>query len=79
MIYTLTMNPTLDITYVVNEIDFGEPVRALEVVKTPGGKGINVSRALRAMGTIRSRWAWSGGTWAKRSSTYCAKRVSSCR
>lgn len=61
MIYTLTMNPTLDITYVVNEIGFGEPVRALEVVKTPGGKGINVSRALRAMGTDSVAMGMVGG------------------
>lgn len=51
MIYTITLNPTLDITYVLERIDFGESVRALEVVKSPGGKGINVSRALRSMGT----------------------------
>jgi 1-phosphofructokinase family hexose kinase len=51
MIYTVTLNPTLDITYVIEEVIFGEPVRALEVVKSPGGKGINVSRALRAIGT----------------------------
>jgi len=50
MIYTITLNPTLDITYVLEEISFGEPVTALEVLKSPGGKGINVSRALRSMG-----------------------------
>jgi 1-phosphofructokinase family hexose kinase len=50
MIYTVTLNPTLDITYVLEEISFGEPVTALEVLKSPGGKGINVSRALRSMG-----------------------------
>jgi len=51
MIYTVTLNPTLDITYVLEKISFGEPVKAVEVQKSPGGKGINVSRALRAMGT----------------------------
>jgi 1-phosphofructokinase family hexose kinase len=50
MIYTVTLNPTLDITYVLEEVSFGEPVKALEVLKSPGGKGINVSRALRSMG-----------------------------
>jgi 1-phosphofructokinase family hexose kinase len=50
MIYTVTLNPTLDITYVLGKIRFGEPVKAVDVLKSPGGKGINVSRALLAMG-----------------------------
>lgn len=50
MIYTVTLNPTLDITYVLEEVSFGEPVKAIDVLKSPGGKGINVSRALRSMG-----------------------------
>ncbi len=61
MIYTLTLNPTLDITYVVEEISFGEPVRAVEVLKSPGGKGINVSRVLRAMGTDSVAMGMTGG------------------
>lgn len=51
MIYTVTLNPTLDITYVLEDISFDEPVTAQRVLNTPGGKGINVSRVLRAMGT----------------------------
>ncbi|MBK5093510.1 MAG: 1-phosphofructokinase family hexose kinase [Actinobacteria bacterium] len=50
MIYTVTLNPTLDITYVLEEVSFGEPVKANDVLKNPGGKGINVSRVLRSMG-----------------------------
>lgn len=61
MIYTLTLNPTLDITYVLEEIVTGESVTALEVIKSPGGKGINVSRALRAMGTDSVAMTMVGG------------------
>jgi len=50
MIYTVTLNPTLDITYILDEITFEEPVRASQVLKNPGGKGINVSLALHSMG-----------------------------
>ena len=50
MIYTVTLNPTLDITYSIEEMSFGEPMRALEVEKSPGGKGLQVSRALRSLG-----------------------------
>lgn len=49
MIYTVTLNPTLDITYVLDKIEYGEPLLAKRVIKTPGGKGINVSRALAQM------------------------------
>ncbi len=61
MIYTVTLNPTLDITYVLDKIGFGEPLEALEVIKSPGGKGINVSRALRAMGTDSVTMGLVGG------------------
>ncbi len=50
MIYTITLNPTLDITYTIKRFAFGESLKAVDVEKTPGGKGINVSRALRSMG-----------------------------
>lgn len=61
MIYTVTLNPTLDITYVLEKIQFGEPVTAEQVLKSPGGKGINVSRALRAMGTDSVAMSMVGG------------------
>jgi 1-phosphofructokinase family hexose kinase len=61
MIYTVTLNPTLDITYVVDRVAFGEPVTATNVIKSPGGKGINVSRALRAMGTDSVALSMVGG------------------
>jgi len=61
MIYTITLNPTLDITYVLDRIEFGEAVSAKDVIKTPGGKGINVSRALRAMGVESVAMGLMGG------------------
>lgn len=61
MIYTVTMNPTLDITFELEEISFGEPVKAQRVVATPGGKGINVSRGLRNMGVDSVAMGLLGG------------------
>ena len=61
MIYTVTMNPTLDITFELEEITFGEPVKAQRVIATPGGKGINVSRALRNMGVDSVAMGLLGG------------------
>lgn len=61
MIYTVTLNPTLDITFELEEITFGEPVKAVRVDRTPGGKGINVSRALRNMGVDSVAMGLLGG------------------
>ncbi len=60
-IYTVTLNPTLDITYTIEEFVFGQPVKASQMVKCPGGKGINVSLALHAMGTESVAVALIGG------------------
>lgn len=50
MIYTLTLNPALDRELQVPAIVFGEVVRATAHRVDWGGKGFNVSRALRALG-----------------------------
>ena len=46
MIVTLTLNPSVDRTVEVETLARGEVMRALGVRVDPGGKGINVSRAL---------------------------------
>ena len=48
MIVTLTLNPSVDRTVEVETLARGEVMRALGVRVDPGGKGINVSRALAA-------------------------------
>jgi 1-phosphofructokinase len=50
MIVTLTLNPSVDRTVEVETLARGEVMRALGVRVDPGGKGINVSRALAAHG-----------------------------
>ena len=50
MIVTLTLNPSVDRTVEVETLARGEVMRALRVRVDPGGKGINVSRALAAHG-----------------------------
>jgi 1-phosphofructokinase len=46
MIVTLTLNPSVDRTVEVEALARGEVMRAMGVRVDPGGKGINVSRAL---------------------------------
>lgn len=50
MIYTVTLNPNLDRTLTVPEIIDNEVLRATQVQLDWGGKGLNVSRALKALG-----------------------------
>lgn len=50
MIVTLTLNPSLDRTVQVEGLERGAVIRTSEPVLEPGGKGVNVSRALTANG-----------------------------
>ncbi|MEU6542723.1 1-phosphofructokinase [Streptomyces sp. NPDC046859] len=50
MILTVTPNPSLDRTYEIPALDRGEVIRATGERMDPGGKGVNVSRAVAAAG-----------------------------
>lgn len=50
MIHTITLNPTLDLTYMVDELRQDDTIRAHTVYRAPGGKGINVSRMATRIG-----------------------------
>lgn len=50
MIVTLTLNPSLDRTIEIAQLVRGSMVRATSTRLDPGGKGVNVSRALAAHG-----------------------------
>jgi 1-phosphofructokinase len=52
MIVTVTPNPSLDRTLEVEVLSRGEVLRAHDVHLDPGGKGVNVSRALAANGHL---------------------------
>jgi 1-phosphofructokinase len=54
MILTLTLNPSLDRTVEVCSLPRGAVIRAAAAHRDPGGKGVNVSRALLA-NQVRSR------------------------
>jgi 1-phosphofructokinase family hexose kinase len=50
MILTVTLNPALDRTMIVPNFQAGFRHRATETVMLPGGRGINVARAAKALG-----------------------------
>jgi 1-phosphofructokinase len=50
VIVTLTLNPSVDRTVDVDALERGAVIRTSEAVLEPGGKGVNVTRALSANG-----------------------------
>ena len=46
MILTVTMNPSIDISYPLDVLQLDTVNRVTEVSKTAGGKGLNVTRVL---------------------------------
>lgn len=61
MIVTLTPNPSIDRTVSIDHLDAGEVNRATSSRIDPGGKGINVARALAANGSDSLALLPSGG------------------
>ncbi|WP_248965890.1 PfkB family carbohydrate kinase, partial [Sphaerisporangium perillae] len=50
MIITVTLNAALDVTYVVDGVDWNGVNRVHAVHRRAGGKGVNVARVLAALG-----------------------------
>lgn len=62
MIYTLTLNPALDKTLTVPSFAPGKVNRVLDTRQDPGGKGINVSKALKELGSKNVAMGILGGS-----------------
>jgi len=61
MIYTLTLNPSVDYIIELDEVQLGELNRIGNPRKFAGGKGINVSRVLNRMGVSSEALGFIGG------------------
>lgn len=61
MIYTLTLNPSIDYTVTVSEFCLGELNRSGNEKFFPGGKGINVSLVLKELGIASTTLGFVGG------------------
>ena len=62
MILTVTMNPSIDISYPLEELKIDTVNRVSEVSKTAGGKGLNVTRVLAEIGDNVAATGLIGGT-----------------
>jgi 1-phosphofructokinase len=65
MIVTLTPNPSVDRTVTLPRLERGAVLRATESREDPGGKGLNVSRALTANGTASTAVFPVGGVYGR--------------
>jgi len=61
MITTLTLNPAIDVTFTVSEFSPDDSNRVEEVIRTPGGKGVNVSRVVKVLGGKATTLGLLGG------------------
>jgi len=66
MIYTLTLNPAVDLELVVSEFEFDTVNRAVESRMDCGGKGFNVSRMLSNLSTPSIAMGFVGGKSGER-------------
>ena len=49
-IVTLTMNPAVDLSFLVDRLEAGAKLRGHQLRRDPGGGGVNVARAVRRLG-----------------------------
>lgn len=69
MILTITMNPAIDIQYRMDSFEVNSVSRTNQPLKTPGGKGLNVSRVLCQLGSsVMASGVLGGdnGLWIKK-------------
>ncbi|PMD70296.1 1-phosphofructokinase [Companilactobacillus nuruki] len=61
MIYTITVNPSIDYVLQLKNLNTGEVNRTSSDVKLPGGKGINVSRIMKELDIDSTALGFVGG------------------
>ncbi|WP_436868654.1 1-phosphofructokinase family hexose kinase [Mammaliicoccus sciuri] len=62
MILTNTLNPSIDISYQVENLEIGAVHRPTQMIKNAGGKGINVTKVLDDLGADVTATGYLGGT-----------------
>ena len=75
MIYTLTLNPAMDKTVVIENLTTGGVNRIKSLRVDVGGKGINVSKCLKSLGSKSTAAAFWGGAAGRRTDALLCARV----
>jgi len=78
-VITLTLNPALDRTMFFDVFRAGELNRSTRSVMAPGGKGINVSRVLKACGRDTLAYSFRGGMCGELFANMLAAEELPCR
>jgi len=66
VIGTITLNPSIDMHWIVDDFVKDDTNRARQVIETPGGKGINVSKVVRELGGKTRAFSVLGGLAGER-------------
>ena len=61
LIATVTMNPSIDQHILIDRLVKDDAIRARDIRRDPGGKGINVSRVLKELGGRTIAFGITGG------------------
>lgn len=61
MIYTITINPSIDKHITIDKLIKDDAIRARSMHRDPGGKGINVSRVVKELGGATKAFGIVGG------------------
>jgi 1-phosphofructokinase family hexose kinase len=61
MVYTITFNPSIDQHIIIDRLVKDDAIRAKDISREPGGKGINVSRVVKELGGQTKAFAIIGG------------------
>jgi len=73
MILTVTLNPSIDKNYIVQNFKLNGIHRAPKMMALPGGKGINVSRVLHSLGVPTKATGIVGGFTGKKIEKFLKK------
>ncbi len=66
MIYTITLNPSLDYLMMVDEFNLGETNRSTQEILYPGGKGFNCSQVLNTLHVSNQALGFAAGFSGKK-------------
>jgi 1-phosphofructokinase family hexose kinase len=61
MIGTITLNPSIDQNLIVRHLVKDDANRATQIFRTPGGKGVNVSKVVKELGGQTRAYVMAGG------------------